>query len=302
MGVRTWTVRDEDGPTVGEVVLRIGGDSRAILEGRVFVGRKRVQNANEPVSPGDTVTLALPTDSALPDVVLLAREDDLVVVSKPAGIPTIPDHAGAAHALVTHAARLAGVEVSRLHPTSRLDRSVSGVVIFTLTTAAADRLKQAREDDAYLRRYVAIAAHAPAPDRGIWDAPIGRAKDPRHRAALGKDAVPARTVYATTAISTAGQALLALSPITGRTHQIRVHAAHAGVPLLGDRTYGGPSRITLSSGRVLSFSRIFLHCARVAIPSLTVEAPVPPALSEMWATLGGDASAWDTAVSCVLDV
>jgi 23S rRNA pseudouridine955/2504/2580 synthase/23S rRNA pseudouridine1911/1915/1917 synthase len=97
--------------------------------------------------------------------------------------------------------------------------------------------------------------------------------------------------------------LLALAPFTGRTHQLRVHASHAGAPLLGDRVYGGPVRLTRPNGSVLPLSRIALHAARVVVPDargepFEVRAPIPDALESWWLSLGGEASAWDTAVSC----
>jgi 23S rRNA-/tRNA-specific pseudouridylate synthase len=96
--------------------------------------------------------------------------------------------------------------------------------------------------------------------------------------------------------------MLALEPVTGRTHQLRVHAAHANLPLLGDRSYGGPMRETMSDGRVLRFDRIALHAARVALrgdESLILSAPVPVRLRAWWDALGGDPSAWDQALAHV---
>ena len=104
-------------------------------------------------------------------------------------------------------------------------------------------------------------------DQGIqvWDAPIGAGKDPRHRAAFGPDAKASQTRW--TVIARAGCfAMLAVEPQTGRTHQIRVHASHAGAPLLGDRDYGGATRVTLPDGRVVALARIALHAARVTVP------------------------------------
>lgn len=296
-----WTVRAGDGDTVAAVVLRAGGDARAVEDGRVFVGRRRARAGDDKVRVGDELTVAAPAASAPLDVTILTKRTDVVVADKPAGMPTIADHAGATHTLVAAVARALGIDASKLHPTSRLDRDVSGAVAFALSPGARERLERAREEHKYVRRYVAIATRAPEPPSGVWDAPIGRAGDPRHRAANGKDAKPARTHFAVVATATSGAALLALAPVTGRTHQLRVHAAHAGAPLLGDRVYGGPARLTLPTGRVLSLDRIALHAARITLPSLVATSPIPAALQEIWLSLGGDASAWDTAVAWQLE-
>jgi 23S rRNA pseudouridine1911/1915/1917 synthase len=291
--VKRWRVTAaEEGPLVGLV-----RDPAAIAEGRVFVGRKRVQDATVVIRAGDEVTLAPPAAKQVDDVAVLARAVDLLALCKPAGIPTIPDHGGASHSLLAHAARIAGMQAAGVHPTSRLDREVSGVVVFALSPEAASRMKKARDDGAYARRYFAVASRAPDPERGAWDARIGRASDPRRRQVDGREATSARTRYALVAIAPGGQALLAIAPETGRTHQIRVHASHAGAPLLGDRAYGGPPRLTLPGGRVLSLDRIALHCARVAACGLDAVAPVPPDLASIWSSLGGDAAAWERAAS-----
>ena len=305
---RTWVVRATDAKTVGAIVQSAGGDPLAIGEGRVFVGRRRARDPSEAVQGGDVVTIA-PAVAALGPgaVAILAHEADFLAVDKPAGLPTIPDHGGASHALITLAASAIGLAPTRLHPTSRLDREVSGVVVFALAPEAAARFTRARAAHTYVRRYVAIAASAPrAPllEHGTWDVPIGRAGDPRHRAANGKEAAVARTHFQVVARAGA-PAMLALAPITGRTHQLRVHASHAGAPLLGDRVYGGPTRLSLASGRVVALDRVALHAARVTVPRvggepLTILSPVPAALTALWLSLGGADTAWDIAVTCPL--
>lgn len=305
-----WTVRPGDGCTVGEVLARAGGDGDAIGEGRVFVGPRRVRRAGEQVQLGDVVTVAQRRAEA-PVARLLLHVGDLVAADKPAGIPTIADHSGSSHCLVATVARALGIDASRVHPTSRLDRDVSGVVLFALSRAAAERLVRARAEGTYERRYVALAARAPEPREGVWVAPIGRARDPRLREARGRQAIDAATRYAVAARSSDGTAMLAVAPVTGRTHQIRVHAADAGTPLLGDRAYGGPARVTLPSGRVLEPGRIALHCARVVVPcetskgsgrgrEIVATSPEPQELATLWSAVGGDPGAWQGAVSCAL--
>jgi 23S rRNA pseudouridine1911/1915/1917 synthase len=297
-------VGPEDGPTVADALVRAGADPRAAQDGRVFVGRRRVKGPKEPVENGDVLEIAMPS-AQVGAVHVLAQTDDLLAVEKPAGMPTIADHAGCAHALVAAAARSIGIDAARLHPTSRLDRDVSGVVVFALTKNAAERLTRARAAGTYDRRYVALATRTPDPKDGVWDAPIGRAKNPRLRAAHGRDAVPAESRYATCGVSPGGVALLAVAPATGRTHQIRVHASRAGTPLIGDAAYGGPTRVTLANGRVLEPRRVALHAARVVVPNARGEAlvaisPVPVELTDLWSALGGLPAAWELATACPL--
>jgi 23S rRNA pseudouridine1911/1915/1917 synthase len=289
--VKRWSVTASEAGPLGDLVK----DDAAVAEGRVFVGRKRVQDATFLLTEGDEVTLAAPAEGHEGEVVVLARQGELLALWKPAGIPTIPDHGGSSHTLLAHAARIADMPIDAVHPTSRLDRDVSGVVIFALSPEAAARLAKAREDGTYARRYVAIAARAPATERGVWDARIGRAKDPRKRQVNGREPTDARTRFTVVATAPGGQALLAVVPETGRTHQIRVHAGHANAPLLGDRVYGGPPRLTLAGGKVLALERIALHCLHVAACGLTATAPVAPEMTSMWAALGGDPSAWERA-------
>jgi 23S rRNA pseudouridine1911/1915/1917 synthase len=317
---KRWVVREGDGRTVAEIVRRAGEEERAVAEGRVFVGRRRVTSALEAVKAGDEVRIGGASTNASTSTsgwgVIWEREG-LLACFKPAGMPTVPDHAGASHTLVALAAASIGRSASDMLVTSRLDREVSGVVVLATTAEAETRLKLAREQGRYTRRYVALAVadtliktatsidvDRPNQPRNVWDAPIGRGKDPRHRAANGPDAKVATTHWAMVARA-GGFALLAVEPQTGRTHQIRIHASHAGAPLLGDRDYGGPTRTSLPDGRVVALARIALHAARVSVPGargepLVASAPVPAELVRAWTGLGGASEAWDTAVSCVL--
>ena len=314
---------------MADILTRAGEEPRAIEEGRVFLGRRRVTNGAEAVEEGDEVKIGAGTGTGRGTGAgtgtgtgtgtwrVLWEREGLLACFKPAGMPTVPDHLGASHALVALAAASVGRQVNELLVTSRLDREVSGVVVLATSAEAEARLKAAREQGRYFRRYVAIAvdgglgddsaiagrgANPCALPHAIWDAPIGRGKDARHRAALGPDAKAATTHWAVVARA-GGFALLAVEPQTGRTHQIRVHASHARAPLFGDRDYGGPTRATLPNGRVVALSRIALHAARVTVPGahagvLLAEAPVPVELMRAWTDLGGASEAWDTAVSC----
>jgi RluA family pseudouridine synthase len=284
--------------TLIEVLARLGEDARAVREGRVFVGRQRATHDRMPIAKGADVLVHPPREEiALPDPFVLHHGDGVVVVDKPAGIPTIPDVRGAQGTLLDLAARAIGLPASALHPTSRLDREVSGVVTFALEEEARTAIARAREEGKYERRYLAIA-RGPLPDRARFTWSIARAKDPKLRRAAD-EGEPAATRMVV--VERAGEhALVAVAPETGRTHQIRVHLAAAGAPLLGDRAYGGISRMTTKTGKVIAFARVALHCARVAISLprciITASSPVPPELVSLGAALG--LSRFSEALSC----
>ncbi len=294
-----WVVTAEG--SLRDVVARLGGDEDAIREGRVFVAKTRVFDESHLLEVGDEVIVAPRVTTADNALVVLNKSGDLIAVAKPAGIPTIPDHAGAAHSLLARVAEQLGRSVTSIHPTSRLDREVSGVVVFALTSRGREIVAAARESHRYMRRYVALAdVSRPLPHAGRWAASIGRAKNPRHRAVDGRDATAAITDYRV--VATAGRiALLAIAPMTGRTHQIRLHASHAGAPLLGDRVYGGPARIVDATGRIHPFARIGLHAARVEIANGTKQfsasAEIPAELRDAWVFAGGDDGAWIAAIT-----
>ena len=113
----------------------------------------------------------------------------------------------------------------QLHPTSRLDVGVSGVVLFALTKAASKRLLAARERGDYLRHYVALAARAPAPCEGSWAWAIGRARDPRKRRVDGRDAVARRNALRDrSGCAERGRAPLRLAPHRAHTPDSRARS------------------------------------------------------------------------------
>jgi RluA family pseudouridine synthase len=283
---KIWVVRPNDGATLLAVLRRAGEDASAIEEGRIFIGKKRITR-DQPVKVGDAIRIGPRAEPAR--IEILFEREGVIACIKPAGLPTVPDHAGAAHSLVALVEKQAGRK--NLRVTSRLDREVSGVVMFAIDEAAETRLREARAEGTYARRYVAIAAgHAELDASGTWTAPIGRAKNPLLRQVDGLDPKPSTTKWRVAGI-TPEALLLAVDPETGRTHQIRVHSAHAGWPLLGDRDYG-PGKFVLSNGAVIAPSRIALHAARVTVAGLTAEAPIPAELSHLWTQCGGQATDW----------
>jgi 23S rRNA-/tRNA-specific pseudouridylate synthase len=243
------------------------------------------------------------------EVRIVHRDRHLLVLSKPPGLPTTAPtdrgRAGAAAPTLAAIARRLDPRAPRMHPTSRLDRDVTGLVTFARTGRAIEALLAARREGRYLRTYVAIVAGVPEPREGAWSWAI--AIDPRdrtRRVALapgrkGERAQEARTRYRVRAEApgAGGAALLLLSPETGRTHQLRVHCAAAGHPIAGDLAYGGAGRLVLGDGRVVTPPRPLLHCARLTLPDLerggTIELveEVPDDVVRVWIGIGGSRDA-----------
>jgi 23S rRNA-/tRNA-specific pseudouridylate synthase len=234
-----------------------------------------------------------PTD----DVRILHRDPHLLVLHKPAGLPTTAPPGGVSLAQV---ALELDPGAPRVHPTSRLDAETTGLVVFARTRRATRALLGARAEGAYRRVYLAVTERAPEPPEGTWTWSIERdPRDPRKRVAGPEGAAPsprggkaARTDYRVAA-STALAAMLHARPATGRTHQIRVHAAAAGCPLLGDVHYGGARRRVLEDGAVVTARRVMLHCAAVAFPhpdgsgEVQFRAQAPEDFASLWRGLGG---------------
>ena len=199
---------------------------------------------------------------------IIHHDGELLIVHKPPGLPTTAP--SSTEPCLAHWVRDRFPDL-QAHATSRLDSQVSGLVTFALTRDANRHLLDARRAGAYHRVYMAITLREVSPDQGEWSWPISI--DPRNpkrrlagpgrgeREALTRYEVAARTPEAT---------LLRLRPETGRTHQLRVHAAEAGAPLFGDHLYQGERRKVLPTGSVVTARRVMLHCARVSFPSSAV--------------------------------
>lgn len=231
----------------------------------------------------------------MPDLSLLYQDEHLLVIDKPSGLPTTaPDQRPSLMQLV--ATRFSSGDM--LHATSRLDLPVTGIVIVAKSKHANELLMKARREGQYERRYVAIVATRPKDDSGTWSWPISIDAQNRKLRTVDEGAATRSAATRYSVRSTGSDAtLLDLRPETGRTHQLRVHAAAAGSAILGDVAYGGLRRVTLSDGRVVAASRVMLHCAEVAVtsagapPEWSFSAAVPDDLRLCWERLGGEGAA-----------
>ena len=239
---------------------------------------------------------------------ILGEYRGLLFIDKPAGLQTEPD-ARTTDTLLSRLATQLREPLSRLHALSRLDTGVSGVVTLGLSPDARRMVQGWRELGRFRRRYLGLATsalNAPGPTSsslGAWSDSIGRASGSL-RTVGGRNPESAHTDYARVASAALARAtpstlhLLALAPLTGRTHQLRVHCTAHGLPLLGDRAYGGASRFISDSGAVTALDRIALHAAWVELPlsaPFRIESPTPAFLLDIWRAFAGDAAAFEQA-------
>jgi 23S rRNA pseudouridine1911/1915/1917 synthase len=228
---------------------------------------------------------------------VLYEDDDLLVIDKPAGVVVHPGAGNLSGTLVNGllAYRPALRQLPRAGIVHRLDKDTSGIMLVAASLQSQLALSRALARRTVSRRYLAVV-EGPMTGGMDIDRPIGRDPQRRTRQAVRDDGRPALTrvrVLQRFDVHTVVEATLE----TGRTHQIRVHLASVGHPLVGDRRYGARGRVppTASAGlvdRIHGFPRQALHAARLGFvhptsgEALQLEAPVPRDLAELIAALG----------------
>lgn len=194
--------------------------------------------------PGDVITVVL--DEPAPDypaepgpLDILYEDDALIAIDKPAGLmmhPTFNRVTGTlANRLLAH--YQATGQACAVHPVSRLDRDTFGVVLLAKNAHTHALLCAAQKRGELEKTYEAVLYGALSPASGSIEAPIARVSDTSLLRCVREDGKYARTRYETVAVR-APATLVRLWPLTGRTHQLRVHCAHLGAPVLGDPQYG----------------------------------------------------------------
>ncbi len=283
-GLGTWGTRSRIRQLIDEERVRVNG---------------RVARPATLVRPRDVIAIALPEKRDLgtgvePEAIpveVLYEDGDILAVNKPAGLVVhpAPGHwrGTLVHALLHHWKGVPqGLDPTRLGIVHRLDRDTSGVLLVGKTPEAVEALGAQFRSREVEKEYLALVWGSPRPARGVVDRPVARHPVQRKRMAVRPTGRRAVTRFETVR-DFADFALLRVLPETGRTHQIRVHLAAIGHPVVGDPTYG-----RRRTPEWLGMRRQALHALALRFrhprsgERMRIRAPVPPDLAAALASLG----------------
>lgn len=265
--------------------------AQALIEsGAVHINNYPSTKSNKTIRNGDIITVLIPEKIGRDPEIgnfahffaenLLFEHEHFLIINKPAGITV---HAPSDRSEETTVADLAVAycpaistvgEATRPGIVHRLDKLTSGLLIIAKTTAGYMAFRELFATRTIKKTYLAIVAGKP-PAQGTINCPIIRDPfDPRHMACADNTGRPACTIYNVITYYR-DYALIAAHPVTGRTHQIRVHMAHAGYPVVGDQIYGNKKQ---------PIDRYALHAAQLNFTFMgqdfVFEAPLPEELVE----------------------
>src|SRR5476651_1433981 len=270
---------------------------KLLRTGQVRIDGKRAEGKDR-VEPGQTVRLppgvtASPPpkpkpvaevnarDTAEIQSLVIHRDAEVIALNKPPGLAVQGGSGTERHVDgMLDALRFGYEERPRL--VHRLDKDTSGLMLIARTGQAAKRLAESFRDRETEKLYWAIVVGVPPKREGAIDLPLAKRPGARDRETMQVDheeGLKALTHFRELDRASRRAALLALWPRTGRTHQLRVHCAAIGCPILGDRKYGGEEALL---GAVADSRRLHLHARRIALPhpsgkgELAVQAELPP--------------------------
>jgi len=237
---------------------------KLIREGKVFLNSRAINKPHHKVVAADEIRVIIPEKEKaefLPEEIPLEaiyEDDDLLIINKQPGLVVHPSAGNQEHTLVNallgRQTRLSDINKNRPGIVHRLDKETSGLLVIAKNNASHLKLAKQFAQHSISRKYIAIVCGRVEFDEDVIDAPIGR--HPLKRKSMAVSFAPnskyAKTFYKTLKRSR-NFSLLELRPFTGRTHQLRVHLAYLGYPILGDSKYGKNN----------NFSRLALHAQEI---------------------------------------
>lgn len=189
---------------------------------------------------------------------VLYEDEDILIIEKPAGITVHESSRFPGECTVENAVSAMLLPGEVPHPISRLDRGTSGIMTLAKNGYMHERLRRLLHTDQFCRSYLAVVCGAVYPDCGSIEQPIGFAPNSRYQRAAVDDGQYALTTY-TVLQRTESFSLVHLVPHTGRTHQLRVHMAYLGFPLVGDWLYGKECPELIARPALHSATLDFVH-------------------------------------------
>jgi 23S rRNA pseudouridine1911/1915/1917 synthase len=289
---------EESGQRLDKYLSQVHPDTsrsqvQKLIEAGLVAVNGRQERARYLVVEGDQVTMEIPPptppEHIAPESIplkVIYEDQDLLVVDKPAGMTVHPAPGNREHTLVNallgRLPTLQAGETSRPGIVHRLDKDTSGLILVAKSNLAHQRLAAQFKERAVSKVYLALVGGHLTPREGTIEASIGRHPRDRKRMAVVESGRAARSEYHV--LEYPGKyTLLEVRPRTGRTHQIRVHLAAIGFPVVGDSAYGGKSDL---------IGRQFLHASRLGfrLPSTSewkeFESPLPPDLQDVLGRIG----------------
>lgn len=284
------------------VAARLSGLSRSLCRqiidlGGVHVDGRRTRKCSLPVQSGQHLEVhldGLPLEPfSLKEGHILYRDRHILVVDKPAGVNTQPTPArykGTLYEAVL--SYLQDPFRPQLRPhlgmIQRLDRDTSGVLVFSTHPQAHKPLSEAVTQRRLTKVYLALVEGVPKSEQGEISSCLARSRRNNLMKSVAQGGRDARTLYRVLR-AWEGSSLLEVRLVTGRSHQIRVHLAEAGHPLLGDTAYGGPERF---AGHLVPRQMLHAYCLGLKHPVsgafLKFYAPVPEDMQQLLKLLGED--------------
>ncbi len=288
----TFTI-DEEGERLDKAISTHVPDlSRAVAQRLIKTGQVTVNGRpSKPsyrVQVGDEVLVRVPAEIPEPVVAedipldVIYEDDVLLVVNKPAGMVVHPAYGHSSgtlvNAVLARCPQIADVGgPDRAGVVHRLDKDTSGLIIVAKDEASRKALQRQFKRRQVAKTYLALVEDQVQPREGVVDAPVGRNKRQRKKMAVVRSGRDARTLYRAIEYFP-NHTLLEVRPHTGRTHQVRVHMAWMGYPLVGDTVYGRRRQRLLRGRHFLHAAHLgFTHPATGA--EIEFEAPLPPELA-----------------------